>query len=62
VRHRLDLDHVPLGVAPGQNDNMILDISNGVSASGFGHPSCKGGLPSDEIIKRLPQEVQASKR
>jgi len=62
VRHKLDLDHVPLGVAPGQTDNMILDVSNGVSASGFGHPSCKGGLPSDEIIKRLPQQFPASKR
>jgi uncharacterized protein GlcG (DUF336 family) len=62
VRHKLDLDHVPLGVAPGQNDNMILDISNGVSASGFGHPSCKGGLPSDEIIKKLPQQFAAGKQ
>ncbi len=61
VRHKLDLDHVPLGVAPGQNDNMILDISNGISASGFGHPSCKGGLPSDELIKKLPQQFPPSK-
>lgn len=56
VRHKLDLDHVPLGVAPGQNDNMILDIANGMSASGFGHPSCKGGMPSDEVIKKLAQQ------
>lgn len=59
VRHGLGLDHVPYGVAPGQNDNMILDIQNGASASGFGHPSCKGGKPPDEIIKRLPQEFKA---
>src|SRR4051812_40149078 len=51
VRHALKLDTVPMGVAPGQNDNMILDMQNGHSASGFGHPSCKGGTPSDEIIK-----------
>src|SRR5436305_3075788 len=53
VRHELGFDHVPYGVAPGQNDNMILDIQNGSSASGFGHPTCKGGKPPDEIIKQL---------
>jgi uncharacterized protein GlcG (DUF336 family) len=58
VRHDLGLDHVPYGVAPGQNDNMILDIQNGASASGFGHPSCKGGKPPDEIIKQLPQQFK----
>jgi uncharacterized protein GlcG (DUF336 family) len=58
VRHELGFDHVPYGVAPGQNDNMILDIQNGASASGFGHPSCKGGKPADEIIKNLPQQVK----
>jgi uncharacterized protein GlcG (DUF336 family) len=56
VRHQLKLDGVPLGVAPGQNDNMILDISNGQSASGFGHPICKGGIEPSEIIKALPQK------
>src|SRR3954452_5445216 len=40
VRHLLMLDGVPMGVSPDQNVNMILDIQNGVSASGFGHPSC----------------------
>jgi uncharacterized protein GlcG (DUF336 family) len=58
ARHDLGLDHVPYGVAPGQNDNMILDIQNGASASGFGHPSCKGGKPPDEIIKQLPQQFK----
>jgi uncharacterized protein GlcG (DUF336 family) len=58
VRHSLGLNHVPYGVAPGQNDNMILDIQNGASASGFGHPSCKGGKPPDEIIKHLPEQFK----
>lgn len=58
VRHDLGLDHVPYGVAPGQNDNMILDIQNGASASDFGHPSCKGGKPPDEIIKQLPEKFK----
>ena len=54
IRHQLKLDAVPLGVAPGANDNMILDIQNGNSISGFGHPSCKGGQPPEDIIKQLP--------
>jgi uncharacterized protein GlcG (DUF336 family) len=55
LRRALKLDAVPGGVAPGQTDNMILDLQNGVSASGFGHPSCVGGKPSDDMIKKLPQ-------
>jgi uncharacterized protein GlcG (DUF336 family) len=41
VRHALDLDFVPAslsGAAGG--DNIIFDITAGVSASGFGHPTC----------------------
>ncbi len=62
VRHLLGLDHVPMGVAPGQNDNMILDFSNGQSASGFGHPSCKGGKPSDDTIRKLPEDFPIGKK
>jgi uncharacterized protein GlcG (DUF336 family) len=62
LRHSLGLDHVPMGVAPGQNDNMILDMSNGQSASGFGHPSCKGGKPSDDTIKKLSQDFPIGKK
>ncbi|MDX2154068.1 MAG: heme-binding protein [Bryobacteraceae bacterium] len=45
VRHLLNLDSVPSGVAPGGTDNMIQDITpnvtgHPVSASGFGHPRC----------------------
>jgi uncharacterized protein GlcG (DUF336 family) len=61
LRHALKLDAVPMGVAPGQNDNMILDIQNNESASGFGHPSCKGGKPADEIIKQLPEKYPTSR-
>jgi uncharacterized protein GlcG (DUF336 family) len=61
VRHQLGLDGVPMGVAPDQNDNMVLDIQNGQSASGWGHPSCKGGTPPDEIIKGLSQKVPLKK-
>jgi uncharacterized protein GlcG (DUF336 family) len=57
TRHALKLDSVPLGPAPGLSDNMILDISNGISASGFGHPSCKGGQPPDDIVKSLNNKI-----
>lgn len=49
VRHELHLDAVPMGPSPDHNDNMILDFHNGVSASGCGHPSCKGGTQADNI-------------
>jgi uncharacterized protein GlcG (DUF336 family) len=62
IRHVLALDHVPMGVAPGQNDNMILDFSNGQSASGFGHPTCKGGKPSDDTIRKLPTDFPIGKK
>jgi uncharacterized protein GlcG (DUF336 family) len=57
TRSLLDLDYVPAGVGdPGHKDNAIYDIvpqgggdanpgpgqMPGVSASGFGHPSCHG--------------------
>lgn len=53
VRHALKLDAVPMGVSPDHNDNMIQDIQNGNSPSGFGHPTCKGGNPSAPIIRNL---------
>lgn len=53
VRNKLGFDAVPMGVAPGSSDNLIFDIQNGTSSSGFGHPPCKGGKPAEEIIKKL---------
>jgi hypothetical protein len=35
---------------------LILDFKNGVSQSGFGHPSCKGGTQSDGIIADLSKQ------
>ncbi|PWB80709.1 MAG: hypothetical protein C3F08_03750 [Candidatus Methylomirabilota bacterium] len=32
--------NVPGGVSSGHNDALIQDISSGVSAGGFGHPTC----------------------
>jgi uncharacterized protein GlcG (DUF336 family) len=56
VRHSLKLDAVPVGVATNATDNMILDLQDGKSSSGFGHPSCKGGKPSDELIRKLHEQ------
>jgi hypothetical protein len=57
VRHELHLDAVPMGPSPDHNDNLILDFKNGVSQSGFGHPSCKGGTQSDGIIEDLSKQL-----
>lgn len=57
TRHSLGLDAVPMGVAAGPSDNLIFDIQNGVSSSGFGHPDCKGGKPSKSIIEQLNQKA-----
>jgi uncharacterized protein GlcG (DUF336 family) len=56
VRHELHLDAVPMGPSPEHNDNMILDFQNNMSPSGFGHPSCKGGTQSDNIIRSLSKD------
>lgn len=43
VRDYLALDYVPGGVSATGDDNIIYDITNGVSAGGFGHPDCGNG-------------------
>ena len=40
LRHLLDLDYVSTGVSPTGDDNIIYDLQDGVSASGWGHPAC----------------------
>jgi uncharacterized protein GlcG (DUF336 family) len=40
IRHILKLDYVPAGVGPDSNDNIIYDIVDAVSSSGWGHPAC----------------------
>lgn len=48
LRGALELDNVPAGVAGAEADNIIYDVTTdpvtglGVSAGGFGHPSCGG--------------------
>jgi uncharacterized protein GlcG (DUF336 family) len=57
VRHALNLDNVPSGVSPTNDDNAVYDISlnafgNPISESGWGHPDCGG--PQAEIAANLP--------
>ena len=40
LRHSLNLDYVPAGVSPNKDDNIVNDITDGVSAGGWGHPVC----------------------
>lgn len=40
LRKELKLDFVPAGVTADKNDNIVYDIENGTSKSGWGHPSC----------------------
>jgi uncharacterized protein GlcG (DUF336 family) len=58
VRNKLGMDAVAQGVAPGGTDNLIFDFQNGTSSSGFGHPSCKGGKPAEEIVKGLAEKYR----
>ncbi len=62
VRHQLQLDAVSMGPSPDHNDNMILDWSYKNSPSGFGHPTCKGGNPPDDIIKELSKKYPTAQR
>ncbi len=59
VRHKLNLDNVPGGVSPTKDDNIVYDITNGVSTSGWGHPACTP--KSTQVAKELPQ-TQMTKR
>jgi len=53
VRHMLELDYVPAGVSPSKDDNIIYDISNGSSASGWGHQQCSP--ESAAIARKFPK-------
>jgi uncharacterized protein GlcG (DUF336 family) len=59
VRHLLNLDSVPAGVAPGGTDNIIFDIApagpNGISAGGFGHPTCIGNPNPAALLLACPK-------
>jgi uncharacterized protein GlcG (DUF336 family) len=53
LRHKLNLDNVPAGVSPTKDDNIVNDITNGISASGWGHPVC--APEAAQIAKEFPK-------
>jgi uncharacterized protein GlcG (DUF336 family) len=59
VRHALNLDNVPAGVAGPDKDNIIHDVTvdagtgHTVSKGGFGHPTCSA--ESTKIAGDLPK-------
>lgn len=59
LRRALGLDHVPGGVSPTKDDNMVLDIAGGVSASGWGHAATSEA--ATKIVNALPQTHPISK-
>ncbi len=60
LRHKLNLDYVPKGVSPTQDDNIINDITGFVSVSGWGHSECSP--EAAEIAKKLPKTHPISSR
>jgi uncharacterized protein GlcG (DUF336 family) len=60
IRHRLKLNYVPAGVSPTKDDNIINDIFNGVSTSGWGHPQCSPEAAG--IAKEFPHTHPVSRR
>jgi len=59
LRHALSLDHLPGGVSPTGDDNMVIDITDGVSASGWGHPATTEAATA--IVADLPKTAPVRK-
>ena len=61
VRDDLALDHVPVGISPTGDDNIIFDMKAdpatgpAVSQGGFGHPHDCAGAAVQDIARELPQ-------
>ncbi|MFT5122160.1 MAG: hypothetical protein ACI9TH_000873 [Kiritimatiellia bacterium] len=53
LRHALELDYIPGGISPTKDDNIVNDIVDGVSTSGWGHPICAAGAA--DIAKGFPE-------
>ena len=60
VRNRLKLDYVPAGVSPLNDDNIVYDITNGVSVSGWGHPQCS--MEAAKVAQEFPKTYPVRKK
>ena len=61
MRNSMKLDYVPAGVAKDKSDQIVYDMANGKSPSGWGHASCTGSeagvsksLPAIEKVEAAP--------
>jgi len=60
LRKQLGLDHVPAGVSPTKDDNMVLDLVSGKSSGGWGHPETTPAATA--IVNGLPQTHPLAKK
>ena len=60
LRKKLGLDFVPGGVSPAKDDNMVLDIANGKSVGGWGHPETTP--EATRMVNELPKSHPLSKK
>ena len=60
VRHALELDYVPGGVSATGDDNIVNDVTDGKSPSGWGHPVTTPEATA--ISKALPQTHPVRKK
>ena len=60
LRHALGLDHIPGGVSPTGDDNLVIDIVDGKSASGWGHAATSEAATA--LVKGLPTAVPVPKK
>jgi len=65
TRHQLRLDNLANVVGPsgnfaaGSDDQIIFDISGGVSASGWGQPHCLNAANENQVLAGLPGQSSA---
>ena len=60
LRAALKLDFIPGGISSDGDDNIVNDITNGVSKSGWGHPECTP--ESKEIAENFKTSHPISKK
>lgn len=59
LRKKLGLDHVPGGVSPTKDDNMVMDVTDGKSAGGWGHAATTP--EATKIVTDLPKSHPIAK-
>lgn len=60
TRHALGLDYVPAGVSSTKDDNIVNDINDESSVSGWGHPVCTP--EAAEIAEKFPETHPVRKK